>query len=202
MPCEEAPDAGWLRVECYSEAMAGWLVRAITVENVSARSTGAMLELPASPQFRLEKEIKNVITVIAKTCHYWLEHMPRTQQRAIASLLLRLAKDAPLVEPLAAPREPETAEARAWKDALATSLHRMTGLAVSEQSYRGWLGLTCPGIRAAIWMMRSLVAMNVLARREECSLFVPVNPATDPNAARMAAAVRHVHRLAGARGVL
>src|SRR5262245_60874606 len=29
MPCEQAPDAGWLRVECYSEAMAGWLVRAI-----------------------------------------------------------------------------------------------------------------------------------------------------------------------------
>ena len=202
MPCEQASDAGWLRVACYSEAMAGWLVRAITVENVSARSTGAMLELPASPHFRLEKEIKNVITVIAKTCHYWLEHMPRMQQRAIASLLLRLAKDAPLVEPLAVPREGEKAGARAWRDALAASLGRTTGLAVSEQSYRGWLGLTCPSIRAALWMMRGLVAMNVLARREECALFVPVNPATDPNGARLAAAVRHVHRLAGARGVL
>ena len=35
-----------------------------------------VLELPAAPHFRLEKEIKNVITVIAKTCHYWMGHMP------------------------------------------------------------------------------------------------------------------------------
>ena len=195
MPCEPAPDNGWLRVECYSEAMAGWLVRAITVENVSVRSAGVFLELPASPHFRLEKEIKNVITVIAKTCHYWLEHMPRTQQRAIASLLLRLATDAPLVEPWVARREEETAEARAWKEALGASLSRTTGLPAADQIYSGWLGLTCPSVRRAIWMMRGLVAMNVLARREESVLFVPVNPAADPNGARMAAAVRHVHRL-------
>jgi sirohydrochlorin cobaltochelatase len=33
------------------------------------------LYYPAAPYFRLEKEIKNVITVIAKTNHYWQEHI-------------------------------------------------------------------------------------------------------------------------------
>ena len=57
------------------------------MENVAARRQGAMLDLPAAPQFRLEKEIKNVITVMAKTCHYWVGHIPRAQQQAIAELL-------------------------------------------------------------------------------------------------------------------
>jgi hypothetical protein len=33
-----------------------------------------VLLLPAGPAFQLEKEIKNVITVLAKTFHYWTEH--------------------------------------------------------------------------------------------------------------------------------
>jgi len=33
------------------------------------------LYLPAGPQFRIEREIKNVITVLAKTHHYWQEHI-------------------------------------------------------------------------------------------------------------------------------
>jgi sirohydrochlorin cobaltochelatase len=33
------------------------------------------LLLPAGPQFRLEAEIKNVVTAVAKTYHYWKEHM-------------------------------------------------------------------------------------------------------------------------------
>ena len=79
-----SPTPGWVSVACYGDAMAGWLVRAIVMENVAARRRGAILELPAAPHFRLEKEIKNVVTVIAKTCHYWLGHMPRDQQRAVA----------------------------------------------------------------------------------------------------------------------
>ena len=202
MPCEPAPDAGWLRVECYSGAMASWLVRAIAVENVSVRSAGVMLDLPASPQFRLEKEIKNVVTVIAKTSHYWLEHMPRTQQRAIASLFARLDADTPLIAPPPAAAAPATVRVHAGTDALISNLSRITGLPAAGHAYTGWLGLTCPNVRAAVWMMRGLVAMNVLARREELALFVPVNAETDPNGARVTAAVRHVHHLAGVRGVL
>ena len=83
-----SPNPGWVRVSCQGDAMAGWLLRAIVMENVAARRQGAMLDLPAAPEFRLDKEIKNVITVTAKTCHYWVGHVPRAQQQAIGELLL------------------------------------------------------------------------------------------------------------------
>ena len=66
--------------------MAEWLLRAIVMENISARNEGFMIHLPAGPGYRVEKEIKNVITAIAKTCHYWLYHMGQTQQHQIEDL--------------------------------------------------------------------------------------------------------------------
>ena len=54
--------------------MALWLLRAIIVENVMVRREGTVLWFPAGPDYRLEREIKNVITVVAKTNHYWQEH--------------------------------------------------------------------------------------------------------------------------------
>jgi sirohydrochlorin cobaltochelatase len=65
---------GWIGVACASEEMAIWLMRAIVVENVMARREGTTLYLPASPRFTLAGEIKNVVTVVAKTHHYWVEH--------------------------------------------------------------------------------------------------------------------------------
>jgi sirohydrochlorin cobaltochelatase len=65
---------GWIGVVCASEAMAIWLMRAIVVENVMARREGTTLYLPASPRFTLGGEIKNVVTVVAKTHHYWVQH--------------------------------------------------------------------------------------------------------------------------------
>ena len=44
-------------------------------ENAYHLSEGKTLYLPAGPSFRLENEIKNVITVVAKTHHYWTEHV-------------------------------------------------------------------------------------------------------------------------------
>src|SRR5688500_15080684 len=96
---EPAPALGWVRVSCESEAMAGWLLRAITIENVAVQADGADLELPASPDYRVEKEIKNVVTVMAKTCHYWQEHMLWTEQLAIGRLFDALAAESPLVVP-------------------------------------------------------------------------------------------------------
>ena len=55
------------------------LLRAIVIENVAVQADGPDLELPASPEFRVEKEIKNVVTVMAKTSHYWLGHIPADQ---------------------------------------------------------------------------------------------------------------------------
>jgi sirohydrochlorin cobaltochelatase len=65
---------GWIGVVCESEGMAIWLVRAIVVENVMARREGAVLYLPAGPDFALDGEIRNVVTTVAKTHHYWIEH--------------------------------------------------------------------------------------------------------------------------------
>ncbi len=66
---------GWVGLVCPDEAMAVWMLRAIIVENVSVRRQGATLFLPAGPEYRIEKEIKNVITSVAKTHHYFTEHL-------------------------------------------------------------------------------------------------------------------------------
>jgi sirohydrochlorin cobaltochelatase len=65
---------GWIGVVCASEAMAIWLMRAIVVENVLARREETVLFLPAGPRFTLGEEIKNVVTAVAKTHHFWVEH--------------------------------------------------------------------------------------------------------------------------------
>ena len=157
-----SPAPGWVRVSCQGDAMAGWLLRAITTENVGAPRQGALLDLPAAPQFRLDKEIKNVITVMAKTCHYWIGHTPRARQEAIADLLLAMERETPLVEPS------------------------------FEAEGRGWRGVECESVPAAIGMMRALVASNVLARREGTVLFVPVNPETDPGGHRVGGRMREL----------
>ena len=99
LPAQPSPHPGWVSVDCYSETMASWLLRAIVMENVAARSNGRALLLPAAPDFRLDKEIKNVVTVIAKTTHYWMGHMSRAQKSAIADLFAKLSASSPLIEP-------------------------------------------------------------------------------------------------------
>lgn len=75
LPVVHSERLGWIGLQCQSEEMALWLLRAIIVENICVRREGTILFLPAGPDFRLDKEIKNVITVTAKTHHYWLEHL-------------------------------------------------------------------------------------------------------------------------------
>jgi hypothetical protein len=194
-----APDPGWICVTCHGDAMAGWLVRAIAMENVAVRRRGAILELPVSPHFRLEKEIKNVITVIAKTCHYWLGHIPEDQQRAIGKLFAAMAAESPLIEPEFS--SAESAKSRELASRLAEQIQRSTGLQPSSERYPGWLGLECTSVPLAVWMMRALVASNVLSRREDTVLFVPVNPSTDPWGTFVADAVVRTHQCASARGI-
>jgi putative FmdB family regulatory protein len=66
---------GWIGLACPDANAAIWLLRAIIVENVAVRREATTLFLPAGPDFRLAHEIKNVITVVAKTHHYWTEHI-------------------------------------------------------------------------------------------------------------------------------
>ncbi|MDQ3548645.1 MAG: cation diffusion facilitator family transporter [Chloroflexota bacterium] len=75
LPVLRSDTPGWLGMECDNEEMALWLLRAIVVENVTVRREESALWFPAGPHFRLEREIKSVITVIAKTNHYWQEHV-------------------------------------------------------------------------------------------------------------------------------
>ena len=70
----ESDAPGWVGLRCERDEQARWLLSAIAVENVSVRRIGSVL-LPAERAgFRLEVEIKSVVTVVAKTYHYYLEH--------------------------------------------------------------------------------------------------------------------------------
>ena len=191
---------GWVSVTCLGDGMANWLVRAILMENVAARRAGAVLELPAAPHFRLEKEIKNVVTVVAKTCHYWMGHIPPGQQRAIAGLFVTIGRETPLIAPDFAGTDSQESRGE-LAAAVAEAIRRDTGLSRSGHRYTAWLGVECPSVRSAVWMMRALVVANVLARREEGVLFVPVNPASDPRGEAVSSRVACVYRWARARGV-
>jgi sirohydrochlorin cobaltochelatase len=191
-----SPSVGWVRVTCLSQGMAGWLVRAIVMENVAARADGKMLDLPAAPHFRLDKEIKNVVTVIAKTCHYWMGHLPRAQQQAIANMFASMAKDSPLLEPALSSGDGQAEEM------MAGIISSESGLRPSSQRYAGWFGVECPSVRAAIWMMRALVVNNVLSRREGTVLFVPVDQASDPDGEIVARTLVRIHALAALKEVL
>ena len=75
---DEARD-GWLPVRCESRKMAAWLCASIILENVDARCEGETLFVPAREDYELKNQVKSVITVVAKTHHYWLEHVAAQQ---------------------------------------------------------------------------------------------------------------------------
>lgn len=185
----QAEDPGWVPVACYSEAMAEWLRRAIVMENVAAKRRRHHLDLPASPAFRVEREVRNVVTVIAKTSHYWLEHLPYPQQYAIGALFHTMAAEGPLVPPPDVP--PSDASTASLVAALTNA-----GLPAEPGVTAGWVGVPCRDVAAAVWMMRALTAWNVLARREDTALLVPVHPGVDPGGAIVSARVAQTYALA------
>lgn len=79
-----AGSPGWVAVECYSSSMAVWLAEAITQENVQAQARNELLLVPAAEEYALTGEIKNVITAVAKTTHYWQEHLPLQVKQTLA----------------------------------------------------------------------------------------------------------------------
>lgn len=72
----QADAPGWIAITCPSAAMATWLGDAARAENMAFRNTGNILYAPCGAGFCTEKEIKSVITVVAKTTHYWQDHLP------------------------------------------------------------------------------------------------------------------------------
>lgn len=65
---------GWIGLVCPDEDAAAWMTLAILAENVEARCDGTTLLVPAGPGFTLEGEIKSVVTVVAKSWHFWAKH--------------------------------------------------------------------------------------------------------------------------------
>ncbi|MBI1353962.1 MAG: hypothetical protein GC160_06420 [Acidobacteria bacterium] len=187
---------GWISLECVAETSADWLVRAINMENVPAFWRGTKLYLPAGPTYRIEKEIKNVVTAVAKTAHYWLDHTRPAEQREVAELLGRMADTAPLLQPAFPGSVVKPERLLAVKARLSEKVQRATGLRPTTRDYPGWCGFDGPDVETAIWMMRALVASNVLSRREEVTLFVPLDPENDPDGDRAADMLIQVHSLA------
>ena len=108
-----------------------------------------------------------------------------------------LNAESPLVEPV---WDDEAAPAFAVApDALAKRFEQVSGLPCSRHPSARWIGLQCESVREAVWMVRALIVLNVLARREGTTLFVPVNPNRDPTGAIVSGAVSRVRSLASKR---
>lgn len=163
---------GWLAVCCADQTMAAWLVRAIVVENVLARQEREMLLLPGGPRFQVGKEIKNIVTTVAKTCHYWTCHMSATQQAAAAAVITHeLLQPATPAEVCAAP-----SAYQAVVQAIEQGVRQTTGLPTVPSRYLGWVGVGCSDVAMAVWLMRAMIVENVLARREAEVLYLPTSP--------------------------
>ncbi len=155
------------------------------MENISVGLEEDAILLPAGPAFRVEKEVKNVITVVAKTTHYWSGHLIRLQKLGIANLFSRLDSEAPLLQP---DRSIQVQD-RDVREKIRYALEATTGLRTTEHSYCGWIGLDCGTVSSAITTMRRIVASNILCRRENTAIFLPLNPFLDPHGARVARSV-------------
>lgn len=161
----------WVLLECESETMAAWMHRAIVAENVFADHLGNVVRLPSGPAFRIEKEIKNVIVCVAKTWHYWDGHMSESEKAKAGKVM----NDAPLIIPPQVSNNEITTEAYA-KAVIETvktvgAALKFEGKTASEY---GWVGFECPDEKSAAWFVRAIIACNILARREDAILFLPV----------------------------
>ncbi len=174
LSAKAGPEHGWMTVDCQCRDMAAWLLRAVMSENIFARCREGSIQVPAGPTFRLAKEVKNVVVALAKTCHYWKDHIPQLQRAAIVERF----KEIDLLQP---PSRPQAISEGEWYRASAKrighALKDAIGVDAAESRYDGWIGLQLWDERAAAWFVRSAIAENILARREEHILFLPLaNP--------------------------
>jgi sirohydrochlorin cobaltochelatase len=156
---------GWVGVRCGSQEEAAWLQYAITAENVSARLRQSVLQLPAGPAFRLEKEIKNVVVALAKAYHYWEGHLTAAQQSLAAKGVWEPATP---TEVAASPSDYEAAVGELENGLLAA------GLRTLPRRYVGWVGVELAEEEDAVWLLRAILVEQVLARREGKVLYLPV----------------------------
>lgn len=79
----EAATPGWIAIHTPSAEAATWLSESITEEGVEARAEGATLFVPCGEDFTLKVEIKSVVTAVAKTTHYYADHLPSEVKLAL-----------------------------------------------------------------------------------------------------------------------
>ena len=113
-----------------------------------------------------------------------------------------MEEESTLLQPVWLAHAFESRPYEAVRDKMSETIHQLTGLRSSNHHYSGWLGLEYPNVHSAIWMMRALVASNVLSRREGTVLFVPVDSVRDPAGEKAARALVHLNGLAAIRGIL
>jgi sirohydrochlorin cobaltochelatase len=174
---------GWVGVQCWSLEEAAWLQLAVTAENVSARRRQSVLQLPAGPTFRVEKEIKNVVVALAKASHYWDGHLTAAQQSLAADGVLEPATPA---EAAANPTEYEAAVGEVENGL------REAELKTSPRRYVGWVGVETGGEEETVWLLRAVLVEQILARREGTVLYIPVG--ATPNSEQAAHAVQALRR--------
>jgi hypothetical protein len=64
--------------------MAEWIAEQGVLENVMLRAEGSHVLVPCGTSWTIKGEVKNVVTVIAKTTHYWADHVPSEMKAALA----------------------------------------------------------------------------------------------------------------------
>jgi hypothetical protein len=198
LPVQPTANGSWVGVVCRSVGMAGWLVRAIVMENIHVRHDAETLFLPAGPDYRLAKEIKNVITATAKTCHYWTDHMSANQHESIDEMIGNHGIESELLEPaLTVDVEADPHSYRDIVDAMTRQITARTGRVCFTHRYVGWIGIDCPSLRTAIWLMQAMTVENVLARREDTVLFLPAHPrfASDGRMTRIVETFERIYQL-------
>jgi hypothetical protein len=198
LPAKAADQPGLVELQCSSFGMAAWLMRAAVMENVLALQAGTALLLPAGPDFRLNKEIKNVITTIAKTCHYWLDHTSASRQAWLEEEFANASPERILLRPaLRADIAASPGGYRRVLDAISDEIENTLRLPCFRSRYGGWVGVECATAGRAVWMMRAMVTENILVRRENEVLFLPVHPEFESlgQTARVPQTFRRLHAL-------
>ncbi len=190
LPLVEGYAPGWVGVQCESQEAAAWLQFAVNAENVSARRRQAVLQLPAGPGFRVEKEIKNVVVALTKAHHYWDGHLTTAQQSLAGQEVWDPATPA---EAAAVPSEYEAAVGEVENDL------RAAGIPLWPRRYAGWVGVETASQEDAVWLLRAVLVEQVLARREEGVLYLPIGATPDAGqAARVGRALRQAWDLRAA----
>ncbi len=74
---------GWIAVDCPMEGMADWVAEQAVQENVHFWAEGNRFFVPCGEHWGVKAEVKNVITVVAKTTHYFADHVPNDMKTAL-----------------------------------------------------------------------------------------------------------------------